>query len=219
MSDTLRLDIGDDGVAVITLARPAKLNIYNLEMRDALIEALWALHDIAEVRALVLAAEGKHFSAGADLSEFGTAEFPLDARRIRWDRDPWTPLWEMPVPSVVALHGYAVGAGLEMAMLCDLRYAAPGTIVGLPETTLGMLPAAGGTISLAKAIGADAALPVVLSGRNMPVDEAVARGIVHAVVDDVDAYAMAVARRIAMAPAGAVRALKRRMRAAVDGRR
>ncbi|MEZ5260972.1 MAG: enoyl-CoA hydratase/isomerase family protein [Acidimicrobiales bacterium] len=78
-------------------------------------------------------------SAGADLSEFGSADSVFEARRIRWDRDPRGPLWSLPQPVVVALHGYSLAAGLEMALLCDVRLAAADTVVGLPETRLGML--------------------------------------------------------------------------------
>ena len=134
-------------------------------MRDALIEAIGAVYDHPDVRAVVLSAAGKHFSAGADISEFGGAEDIVERRRIRWDRDPWGPLWDIAVPVVAALHGYTLAAGLEMAMLCDLRLATVDTKLGLPETKLGMLPAAGGTQSLTKAIGPHVALPIVLTGR------------------------------------------------------
>uniref|UniRef100_UPI002B25821A enoyl-CoA hydratase/isomerase family protein n=1 Tax=Candidatus Poriferisodalis multihospitum TaxID=2983191 RepID=UPI002B25821A len=101
MAERVRLVFGHDGVATITLCHPP-LNIYDLEMRDGLIEAVTAVRDVPDVRCVVLAAEGKHFSAGADLSEFGTAESIFDARRIRWDRDPWLPLVNLPVPTLCA---------------------------------------------------------------------------------------------------------------------
>ena len=96
MADEVLLELRDDGVAVVSLNRPDKLNIYNLAMRDGLIEALSAVRDVPGVGALLLRANGPHFSAGADLAEFGTAETALEARRIRWDRDPWGILWDLP---------------------------------------------------------------------------------------------------------------------------
>ena len=117
-------------VAVLTLAHPP-LNIYDLRMRDELIEVFAAIAVHPDVRAVVLAADGEHFSAGADLKEFGTAESVLAARRIRWSHDPWTPLWELPQPTVVALHGYALGAGLEMSLLCDVRCASADTVLNV----------------------------------------------------------------------------------------
>ena len=213
--DSVLFDV-TGGVAIVTLHRPEKLNIYNLEMRDALIDAFIAARDHPDVRALVLRADGEHFSAGADLREFGTADSIVEARRIRWDRDPWTPLWELPHPTIAALHGYALGAGLEMALLCDVRLAAPDTKVGLPETGLGMLPSAGATQSLTRVIPPGAALPVVMLGETMDGHEARRRGIVQALVDDVDGEALALAARAAAARPGAMKAAKRALRLAVD---
>lgn len=212
----LTLDVDDAGVAVIALDRAERLNIVDVALRDALIEAILAVRDLPDVRALVLRANGRHFSAGADLTEFGSADSVFEARRIRWDRDPWGPLWDLPVPVVVALHGYSLAAGLEMAMLCDIRLAAPDTVVGLPETKLGMLPAAGGTQSLTKVVGPAAALPIVATARNLTAQDALRRGIVHAVVDDVEAAALETARRWAACDPAAMRAAKRALRAAVD---
>lgn len=210
------LHVGDDGVAVISLNRPDKLNIFNLAMRDALIEAVTAVRDLPGVRAAILRANGKHFSAGADLSEFGSAPHHIEARRIRWDRDPWGPLWDLPCPTVAALHGFAVGSGLEMALLCDIRLADTTTRVGLPETKLGMLPAAGGTQSLTRAIGPSAALPLVATGETIGADEALARHIISRVVDDVDAEAVAVAREWALGHTPTLVAARRALHAAGD---
>ncbi|MEX2626872.1 MAG: enoyl-CoA hydratase/isomerase family protein, partial [Ilumatobacteraceae bacterium] len=176
-----RLEIDAAGVATLTLTHPP-LNIYDLQMRDELIEAFTAIRDHPDVRVLVLAAAGDHFSAGADLKEFGTAEGVMDARSIRWERDPWTLLWELPQPTIAAFHGYALGAGLEMALLCDIRLAATGTTLALPESTLGMLPSAGGTQSLARVIGPGPAAPVVMLGDRFGADEASELGVVDRVV-------------------------------------
>ena len=215
--NTVELVVRDDGVGVVALDRP-DLNIYNLEMRDDLIEAFRAVRDLPEVRAVVLAATGRNFSAGADLSEFGTAESVFEARRIRWWRDPWLPLLDSPKPSVAALHGYALGAGLEMALMCDFRLAAPDTQVGLPETRLGMLPSAGGSQTLARLVGPGRALPVVLEGRTYPAAEAARVGLVDEVVEDgdVDRAAEVLAARLAALDPALVGAAKRALRAAGD---
>ncbi|HEX5365526.1 MAG TPA: enoyl-CoA hydratase/isomerase family protein [Acidimicrobiales bacterium] len=212
----VRFQPGDDGVAVVSLHRPDKLNIYDLGMRDALIEAFTAVADDAAVRAVLLRADGRHFSAGADLSEFGSAGSVMAARRIRWERDPWVPLWTLPQPTVVALHGYALGAGLEMALLCDVRLAARDTRLGLPETGLGMLPSAGGTQSLPRVVGPGAALPVILTAATLDAEDAARRGIVHRVVDDVESEAREVAARLAALPPAAAQAARRALRAAAD---
>ena len=217
MAERVRLVFGHDGVATITLCHPP-LNIYDLDMRDGLIEAITAVRDVPDVRCVVLAAEGKHFSAGADLSEFGTAESIFDARRIRWDRDPWLPLVNLSVPTLCALHGYALGSGLEMSLLCDLRIASDDAVLGLPETKLGMLPAAGGTQSLTAAIGPAAALPLVLSGRSISAAEAHRLGVVSEVVptDDLDSRTAGLASALAQIDPQVTRALRRCLRAAND---
>lgn len=206
----------DGGVAVLTLGGDTALNLYDLVMRDALIDAFAAVAAHPDARAVLLRAEGRHFSAGADLSEFGTAASVLEARRIRWDRDPWTPLWELPQPTVACLKGHALGAGLEMALLCDLRLAAPDTRLGLPETKLGMLPSAGGTQSLLRVAGPARTLALVLAATTITAEEAVELGVVQRVCDDVDAAGRETAARLAAMPAAALRAARRALRAAAD---
>jgi enoyl-CoA hydratase/carnithine racemase len=215
--NTVELSVGDDGVGVVRLNRP-DLNIYNLEMREDLIEAFRAVRDLPPVRAVVLAANGRHFSAGADLSEFGTAESVFEARRIRWWRDPWLPLLDSPKPTVAALHGHCLGAGLEMALMCDFRLAAADTRLGLPETKLGMLPSAGGSQTLARLLGAGPALPVVLGGDTFDAGEALRMGVVDRVVEDgpVEAAASALAARLAALEPSLAAAAKRALRAACD---
>lgn len=217
--DPVRFEV-IDAVARITLNRPETLNIVSVVVRDALIEAVLAARDHPDVRAVVLGAAGRHFSAGADLSEFGSAASVFEARRIRWDRDPWGPLWSLPQPVVAALHGYSLAAGLEMALLCDIRLAAADTVVGLPETRLAMLPAAGGTQSLTKAVGPHGALPVVLTADNLDARTALARGLIHRIVEPhegtVDDAALAVATRWAALDPPRLQAAKRALRAAAE---
>lgn len=204
-----------DGAAVVTLDAPP-LNIFNLEMRDGLIEALQAVRDVEGLSAMVLAAAGDHFSAGADLSEFGTAASIHEARRIRWDRDPWGLLWDLPIPTIAAIHGVAVGSGMEMAMLCDIRIGGPTAKLGLPETKLGMLPAAGGTQSLTKTIGTRGTMPIVALAETMGPDEALARRVLSMVAEDPDQRAAELAARFGGYKPRALRVLKRSLRAAVD---
>ena len=202
-------------LAIVSLDSPP-LNIFDLGMRDGLIEAIRAVHDVPDVRAMILRTAGRHFSAGADLSEFGSAASIFEARRIRWDRDPWGPLWDCLVPTIASLRGVAVGSGMEMAMLCDLRVADPTARLGLPETKLGMLPAAGGTQSLTWAIGPHAALPLVASAVTIDAADALERGVVSFVADDPDAYALELARAFAALDAGVLAAARRALRAAGD---
>lgn len=204
-----------NGAAVVTLDSPP-LNIFDLAMRDGLIEALQAVRDVDGLSAMVLAAAGDHFSAGADLSEFGSAASIHEARRIRWDRDPWGLLWDLPIPTIAAIHGVAVGSGMEMAMLCDIRIGGPTTKLGLPETKLGMLPAAGGTQSLTKTIGTRGAVPIVALAETMGPEESLSRRVLSMLAEDPDQRALALAAQFDRFDGAALRALKRSLRAAVD---
>jgi len=137
-------------VAWITLNRPRQLNAYNVAMRDDLFAALSAIHDDPEVRAMVLSGAGSAFSTGGDVSEFGSAPSPTVARWVRFRRDVWGRLRGLPIPTIAAVHGYAVGGGLEMLLLCDIAIATPDASFCLPETGLGMIPGVAGTQTAAR---------------------------------------------------------------------
>ncbi|MEE9534036.1 MAG: enoyl-CoA hydratase/isomerase family protein [Acidimicrobiia bacterium] len=172
----------NDGVAQISLNRPEVLNAYNIQMRDDFSEALTAVRDDSEARALLITGEGRAFCAGADLNEFGTAPSQVVARRVRWERDVWGQLYRLENPVVAAVQGYCIGSGLEIALLCDLRIAASGTIFAMPEVHLGMIPAAGGTQTLPRNAGASAALDLLLTGRRLDADEALRLRLITRVV-------------------------------------
>ncbi len=114
-------------VAVVTLNRPDKLNAYNVAMRDDLFVALGVADADPEVRVVVLGGNGPAFSTGGDVAEFGSAPSPFVARAVRWQRDVWGRLLRLRAATIAAVHGYTVGGGLEMAMLCDLCVAAART--------------------------------------------------------------------------------------------
>ncbi len=140
-------------IAWVTLNRPAQLNAYNVAMRDDLLPILTAIHDDPEVRAMVLAGAGRAFSTGGDVHEFGTAPSPIVARWVRFRRDVWGLLRRLPIPTVAAMHGFTVGGGLEMALLCDLAIAADDTRMCLPETGVGMIPGVAGTQTASRRLG------------------------------------------------------------------
>lgn len=169
--DTL-LYTRDAGVARIALNRPRVRNAFNLQMRDEFAEVLSAVAEDPEVRAVLITGEGRAFCAGADLTEFGTAPSQVTAREVRWERDVWGQLHSLTTPIVTAVHGYCIGSGLEIALLSDIRIAAQGTVFALPEVQLGMIPAAGGTQTLARSVGPAAALDLLLTGRRFPSEEA-----------------------------------------------
>jgi enoyl-CoA hydratase/carnithine racemase len=201
-----------DGIALLTLNRPAALNAVNLAMRDELWGLLLAVRDDPEVVVTVLRGAGERaFCAGADVKEFGTAPSVVDARRSRHERDLWGLMTEIDKPLIAAIHGWALGAGCEMSLYCDLRIAADDARLGLPEVTLGYIPSAGGTQTLPRTVAASHALQMVLSGEAVDAAAALRIGLVHRVVPRaaLDAEVMALARHVAARPPERVRALKR----------
>jgi enoyl-CoA hydratase/carnithine racemase len=172
-----------DGKGYITLNRPKNLNVYNIKMRDELYQALQAVRDDTEVRVGILKAAGERaFCAGADLSEFLTAPSPIIARQVRFERDVWGLFLNIHKPLIAALHGYVLGSGIEMALCCDIRIASEDAQFGVPEMGLGIIPAAGGSQTLPRAVNRGYAMEMLLSGRYVKADEACRMGLVNRVV-------------------------------------
>lgn len=205
-------------VAHISLDRPQVVNAYNIQMRDDFSEALSAVQLDPEVRALLITGEGRGFCAGADLTEFGSAPSQVIARRVRWERDVWGQLVNLDKPIVAAVHGFCIGSGLEIALLCDLRTAAAGTVFALPEVQLGMIPAAGGTQTLPRVAGGSQALDLLLTGRRIEAEEALAMGLVTrlAAPESLRDEGWRLANELAELPAKAVAAMKRLLRHGMD---
>lgn len=211
-------------VGVVTLHRPEVLNAYSVRMRDELHELLACLRQDADsggarspdgVRALLLQGAGEQaFCAGADLQEFLTAPSADAARRIRQLRDLWRELRELPLPTVAAVHGYAMGSGLEIALSCDLRIAADNAVFGLPEVGLGILPGAGGTQLAPRTMGTAHALDLLLTARRLDAGEALSQGLVTRVVPAarLRAQALELAHQLAQAPVAAMRAARQSLR-------
>lgn len=171
------------GVCWITLNRPQQLNTYNTRMRDELYQALEAVRDDPDIRVTVFRGAGdKAFCAGADLSEFLNTPPPVAARRVRWERDVWGLFLSITKPFIAAVHGYVLGSGIEIALCCDIRIAAEDARFGLPEVGLGIIPAAGGTQTLARTIGRAAALDMLLTARWITAEEARRLKLVNHVV-------------------------------------
>ena len=174
-----------DSVAWITLNRPRVLNAYNIQMRDDLNEALTAVSWDEEVKGVVISGAGdRAFCAGADLTEFGTAPSQRIARQVRWERDVWGLLMDLPIPTIAAMHGYVFGSGLEIALCCDIRIATANAIFGLPETSLGFIPAAGATQTFPRAVGIGPALWALLTAERMDTGRALSMGLISEIAPD-----------------------------------
>jgi enoyl-CoA hydratase/carnithine racemase len=199
-------------VVWLTLNRPERLNAVHLAMRDELWMHLGLLRDDPTVRAGVLRGAGdRAFSAGADITEFGTAPSYIDAREARTARDLWGVMSSLEVPLVAAIHGYAYGAGLEMSLYCDIRVAAEDARFALPEVTLGYIPSAGGSQTIGRHVPLGEALRMATSGVPISAQRAYELGMVHEVVPRVELTAAARrwAALLAGRPSGAIRATKR----------
>lgn len=178
-----------DGIAYVTLNRPEVLNRYNIQMRDELYQVLTAIRDDSDVLVAIFKGAGERaFCVGADLTEFGTAPSPIIARQVRWERDIWGLFSSLKQPLIAAVHGYVLGSGVEIALFCDIRIASEEAVFGLPEVSLGMIPAAGGTQTLPRVIGKGRALQILLTGDRIDAQEAFRIGLVNMVVSRGELY-------------------------------
>lgn len=188
----------NDGVAHVELNRPEVRNAINLEMINALHDALDELGRRDDVRVLVLSgAGGKAFAGGADIAELRERThresfFAINATLFQKVED-------FPRPTIAAVDGYALGGGLELALSCDLRVGSKSAKVGLPETGLGIYPAAGGTWRLPRLVGLGRARDLVFTGRILEAEEAYAIGIFERLTEAGEALktALEVAAQIA----------------------
>lgn len=201
---------GDVGLAVID--RPDRRNALNAELADELRAHLEAAHG---ARAVVVTGEGRAFCAGADLARrFDDVATPdgtgTDSFRPAFERLLETVI-ELPAPVIAAINGHALGAGLQLAVACDLRVVQPGASLGIPASKLGVMLSAPNVARLAILIGQAPARDLLFTGRAVDADEALRLGLVHRVEDDARAAALAWADELArLAPltiAGHKRAL------------
>jgi enoyl-CoA hydratase len=196
-------------VALVTLDRPEALNALSFDLMDALVAALEALDADASCHAVVITGAGdRAFAAGADIRELESqtsASLTAGGRFDAWDR-----LAAIGLPLIAAVRGFALGGGCELAMACDMIVAAEDATFGQPEIRLGVMPGAGGTQRLTRAIGKAKAMELILTGRSMAASEALVHGLVTSVVPTeatLDA-ALELAARIASMPPLGVRAAK-----------
>jgi methylglutaconyl-CoA hydratase len=168
--------------AVITIDRPDRMNALSRETLAALGQLARAAVADPSVRAIVITGAGdRAFSAGADLKERQGMDENAIREQIARYRDEMGVLDKSPKPVIAAINGFALGGGLELALACDLRVAAPSAVLGLPETTLGIIPGAGGTQRLPRVVGEARAKEMILLGRRIGAAEALAWGLVNRV--------------------------------------
>lgn len=184
-------------IATVTLNRPEQLNALSDELMEALVSELTTLDEDRELRAIVLTGAERAFAAGADIKQMASmspVDFAFGNRVEQWDA-----LRALATPLIAAVAGHCLGGGCELAMTCDLIIAADSASFGQPETAVGIIPGAGGTQRLVRAIGKAKAMDVILTGRVLSAAEAERAGLVARVVarERVVAEARDVARAIA----------------------
>jgi enoyl-CoA hydratase len=198
-----------NGAALVTLNRPEVLNAIDAATLAQLVDALEQLDADEACRCIVITGAGdKAFAAGADIREMAEAtpvSLAVANSFSRWER-----LRHIRKPIIAAVRGYALGGGCELAMACDIIVAADDAIFGQPEIRIGVIPGAGGTQRLTRALGKAKAMELILTGRQLPAREAEAHGLVNRVVgrEQMLPQALALAGEIAALPPLAVMAAK-----------
>jgi enoyl-CoA hydratase len=170
----------EGAVGIVLMNRPEALNALSGELMDEVVSALEGFDRDEAVRCIVLGGSERVFAAGADVGELAAAT-PIELfqnRRI----DRWDAIRALRTPVVAAVSGYCLGGGCELAMLCDLIVASETAQFGQPEINLGVLPGAGGTQRMTRAVGKALAMDVILTGRFLSADEALRAGLVARVV-------------------------------------
>ena len=220
MSDESTVLFRKEGaVGRLVLNRPGVINAFNVQMRDDLFAALEAVRDDPDVRSVLISGAGERgFCAGADLTEFGTAPSQVIARQVRWERDLWGLFGSIDKPLVAALYGYVIGSGVEIACLCDLRVASEDAIFRMPETALGMVPAAGGSQTLPRTIGQGAAMKALLANEVLDAKTALKLGLVHREVtlDSLEEASLELAENLSKIPPALSAAVKRAVSDGLD---
>jgi enoyl-CoA hydratase len=206
----------DGHVGIATLNRPDKLNALSLTLMEQLVAALEAFDRDENVHVILLAGNERAFAAGADIGDMAQATpvTQLGGNQFaRWDR-----INKIAKPIVAAVSGYALGGGCELAMQCDLIVASETAQFGQPEINIGVMPGAGGTQRLTRAVGKAVAMDVILGGRFLTAQEALAYGLVSRVVPKEHWYteALRVARALSEKPPVALRVAKDAVRKAFE---
>ncbi len=201
----------EEGIAIVTINRPEKLNAMNLDVIKELKSVLESIENDDEVRCIILTGAGeKAFSAGADI-EYMSKISPLEAEAYAiTGHATMDKIEDLNKPVIAAVNGYALGGGCELALACDIRIGSKNAVLGQPEVTLGIPPGWGGTQRLMRIVGVAKAKELVFTGRRINADEAYSIGLLNKVVElpDLMKEAKNMAKEIAKNSSIAVRVSK-----------
>jgi len=215
----IKLDVRDDGIAILTLDHPEKLNAWSWEATRQLGVRAEQIRFDERIRAVILQAEGRAFCAGIDLGmpeDRITGRSPAEKVRnyyegIRWVHERFRVFHELPQPIIAAVHGYCLGFGFELALMCDIRICADDAVFALPEAQVGVSIDAGGDLRLSHEVGAGWAKLLSLTGRRIDAATAERLGIFQEVTtfEELRATALTMAQEIAKNAPLAVQSIKR----------
>lgn len=206
----------EEKLGIIRLNRPKVLNALNRKMVNEIVRCVEAMDHNDDVKVIVIYGNGKAFAAGADISEMAE-DTAVDLELLNQFAD-WDRLAQVKKPIIGAVHGFALGGGFELALVCDLLFAAEDARFGFPEINLAVMPGAGGTQRLTKLMGKTKALEWLWSGEMMSARDALHYGVINKVfpkeivIDETIAYA----KKLAEMPALSVRYIKEAVYKAVD---
>ncbi|WP_313054248.1 enoyl-CoA hydratase/isomerase family protein [Pseudomonas lopnurensis] len=219
INESVRLE-RDGALGWVVLTRPEQINAINDAIRAGVPQALAMLDRDPQVRIILIRGEGERgFCAGADIKEKRGEESSLQTRQ-RMERNRWIEsLDSIGKPVIAAIHGYCMGGGMELALACDIRFAAPSAVFALPETGLGLIPGGGGTQRLSRVVSPGLAMDMLLTGERMNAEEARRVGLATRLGSSDDAWLEEVstfARNIAAKPPAASAYAKQAARAALE---
>ncbi|MEC6825044.1 fatty acid oxidation complex subunit alpha FadB [Photobacterium piscicola] len=183
--ETLSVRYLEEGIAELIFDAPASINKFDLATLESFNQALDALYQQPNLKGLILRSTKAAFIVGADITEFlGLFALPADqlSKWLHHANTIFNKLEDLPVPTLSAINGYALGGGCECVLATDFRIADHQARIGLPETKLGIMPGFGGTVRLPRLIGADSAMEIITSGKDKAADAALKLGIIDAVV-------------------------------------
>jgi enoyl-CoA hydratase len=180
--DTLLLETDENGIALLTINRPDKLNALNNRVLDELEKAAGEIEENDAIRAVIVTGAGdKAFVAGADIKELNTLNKKSAEQQSERGQGVFFKFENCSKPVIAVVNGYALGGGAELAMACHIRIAEENAVFGLPEVSLGLIPGYGGTQRLPQLVGKSLAMEMILTGRQMKAEEAQSAGLANRV--------------------------------------
>ncbi|WP_305843725.1 fatty acid oxidation complex subunit alpha FadB [Photobacterium leiognathi] len=184
--ETLSVSYLEDGIAELSLNAQGPVNKFNISTLESFNQALNALYQQPDLKGLIITSAKEAFIVGADITEFLGLFAKPEAELSQWlshANDIFNKLEDLPVPTLSAINGYALGGGCECVLATDFRVANTKARIGLPETKLGIMPGFGGTVRLPRLIGADSAMEIITAGKDKKAQDALKLGLVDAVVE------------------------------------